>query len=274
MKIRSLRSLFAAGALVAALLLSPFAAPAQAETCKLSNGEQVQCICDNIQQIASMFFKASCIVEGRGAMTCIAFSTVGPWRCDETLGVVYTYTTPMNDCTLTPSGAGIGSGGGSARAGSFAYQHSFSGGSCSSTFSRPSGSLASLIQFYRWNGGGWSLCRDSGWSYSNVNTWGWELTWGFGSTTPCGAGYYHTAGFGYQHNGFDWRGGYLQSDYLYLSGFSPLRAESNSDTVVSEPPPRAITADELRPPKSPGRPPTKGSRPETLAPGLTAKAAS
>jgi hypothetical protein len=265
---RPVRNSLAMIALIITLLFSTFSVPAHAEICKMSDQTLVECVCTDFTLAAFVIHKATCVVEGKGAMTCFALSLDGPWRCDEKMALGYTYSTPMNDCTFNIAGAGTGSGGGSARTAVFAFEHNFSSGSCASTWNRPPGYIISDIQFYRWNGSGWSLCKDSGWSYSNVSTWGWELTWGFGPKPPCPPGFYHTAGFGYQFNGFTWRGGYLQSDYLYISGASPFLAASGQDA----PPPRAITMDELRPPKLPAHP-SKGAVPsKPLPPGLTARA--
>jgi len=240
------------------LFLGLLATPAEAASCKLTTGEQVECTCAGLEQITINLYKATCNVTGKPTMNCISVQgPAGPWRCDETLNYGYTYSTPTNDCTYNTAGAGRGAGGGSALSQVYAYEHSFSTGSCGAAWNRPPGSLAALIQFYRWSGSSWSLCRDSGWYYNNVSTWGWEVSWAFGSTPPCGAGYYHTAGFGSQFNGFSWRGGYRAADYLYISGISPLSVAGNS-SVTSEPPPdRPMTASDLRVPALPLRAPTK-----------------
>jgi hypothetical protein len=217
----------------------------------------VSCSCSNVRKVAGFLWNADCNALGKGALKCFAYDLNGPWTCERKMSSGYTYSTPMNDCTFNIAAAGEGLGGGSARSNAYAYEHNFSEGSCASPWYRPPGSLASDIQFYHWNGGAWDLCRDSGWYYNNVSTWAWELGWSFGSSTPCGAGYYHTAGFGYQFNGFDWRGGYLATEYLYLAGGSPLLA-ANADGSSSSPdaasfqlPSRPLAPSDIRMPKLP-----------------------
>jgi hypothetical protein len=269
---RSFRSTLVLFALVLGTIVGPLSTPAVAATCKV-DGQNVSCSCPSPTQVAGFLWRAECNAIGIGAVSCVAYSPTGPWTCTQKMSSGYTHSTPMNDCTYNASGAGVGLGGGFALTNVYAYEHSFSGGSCAAPWNRPVGSLASDIQFYRWSGSGWSLCRDSGWYYSNVSTWAWELGWSFGSSTPCGAGYYHTAGFGYQFNGFDWRGGYIATDYLYLAGGSGLQAagadtaSAGSDASLSAPT-RPIAPSEIKMPKLPPRPPKGGFVPEQMPEGL------
>lgn len=208
---------------------------------------------------------------GRGTLKCFATTPNGPWDCHEKFLKGITAYTPMNDCTFNAVGTNSGSGGGGAQSNVYSYAHSYSGGSCSTQWSRPAGSLISAIQFYNWTGSGWNLCRNSGWSYSSVETWGWGLTWSFGSSPPCGAGYYHTAGFGYLHNGFEWKGGYLATDYLYLSGSSALAA--TAAPAEAGPVPPKMDPASLKAPKLPQKPSINGAAANPLPAGLTARPA-
>lgn len=273
---RSFRSTVVLFALILGVIVGPLSTPAIAATCKV-DGQTVSCSCQPATQVAGFLWRTECNALGIGTVSCFAYSSSGPWTCERKISSGYTHSTPMNDCTYNLAGAGAGSGGGSARSNVYAYEHSFSGGSCAAPWNRPVGSLASDIQFYRWNGSGWGLCRDSGWYYSTVSTWGWELGWNFGSSPPCGAGYYHTAGFGYQFNGFDWRGGYVATDYLYLAGGSALRATGDASSATSDEeslqvPSRPISPSEMKIPKLPPRPPKGGFAPEHMPEGLFVRA--
>lgn len=273
MKKNSARSFLAILAVVLGFLVGPLALPAEAATCKV-DGMNLSCTCDPATKIAGMLYRTTCNVIGKGQMSCIAYSASGPWTCERILSTGYTYVDGGRDCTFNVAGIGEGNGGGTARSHTYAYING--GSSCSSAWNRPAGSIAALIQLYRWNGSSaWDLCRDSGWSYSNATTWGWELSWNFGYTTPCGSGYYHTAGFGYQHNGVAWQGGYLTTNYMYLSGASPLSLTGDAEAnMQAAPPSRPFASSDLRPPELPSKPQKGGPAVSSPAEvGLSARAA-
>lgn len=214
---------------------------ASADTC-YAWGRVYPCGCADVEFIgeASEAWKATCNVAGE-TLECTSWeSPSGPWECFEEMEEELVDTTPDADCTLNLSAFRIQLGGGFSRSDVYSSYYNFSNRPCGWRLSRDPGNLAARVQYLKWTGSAWGVCRDSNWSFNTVFTHGWSLTWDFGSQPPCGSGYYGTWSAAYNNSARGWMGGWLFSGYRFLSDASTLMA--STETAMSDPPPIADVA--------------------------------
>jgi hypothetical protein len=211
---------------------------ASADTCYAWN-RVFPCTCTSVKFIgdASEAWSANCTVAG-DTLECTSWtSDKGPWECFQEMEEEHVDTTPDADCTLNLSAFRIQVGGGFSRSDVYSSYYNFSNRPCGWRLSRDPGNLAARVQYLKWNGSAWGVCRDSDWSFNTVLTYGWSLTWDFGSQPPCGSGYYGTWSGAYNNSARGWMGGWLFSGYRLLSDASILTL--STDTAISSPPPTA-----------------------------------
>jgi hypothetical protein len=160
-------------------------------------------------------YEAVCSIGGV-AYECIGFGGTNEWECFGQVKAALVYQTSSIDCVRGVAGIRKDSDGW-VRTRHGSYASVLSGGvSCSSPWARPEGFLSVKTILKRWNGSAWVTCQETPWLYSlSAGTYyAGNLGWG---PAPCGAGYYGAHVGAYEKYNGVWNGGWVWSDYIYVS---------------------------------------------------------
>lgn len=165
------------------------------------------------------------------------------WRCTYVPGIGWrwepqgvfhshgwSYYTGSSDCTWNESGFKPG-GGGTSFGEVYSLRSRYSS-PCDAIWNRPPGYLLARLNFWRWTGSTWALCRDSDYLTNHSAAWGMRVYWWF-AQPPCGDGYYGTTAGSWAWNG-GWHGGWGWSGYGCL-GFCLSSVPSYAPDGISYP---------------------------------------